>query len=77
MKIIAVHLLNDFSGTRVLSQLVRGWVRNGLCVTVACSKGPGLLSSIAGVPAMLISLSMAQQPRHAAHQFANQPVAPV
>ncbi|HNC30809.1 MAG TPA: glycosyltransferase family 4 protein [Cyclobacteriaceae bacterium] len=49
MKIIAVHLLNDFSGSpRVLSQLVRGWVRNGLCVTVACSKGPGLLSSIAG-----------------------------
>lgn len=49
MKIIAVHLLNDFSGSpRVLGQLVRGWIRNGLRVTIACSKGPGLLSGIAG-----------------------------
>lgn len=49
MKIIAVHLLNDFSGSpRVLSQLIRGWTRAGISVTVLCSEGPGLLSDIPG-----------------------------
>ncbi len=50
MKIIAVHLLNDFSGSpRVLRQLVKGWIRHRQSVTIACNEGHGLLSDIQGV----------------------------
>lgn len=47
MKIIAVHLFNDFSGSpRVLAQLIRGWISHDLNVTVACNEDYGLLSNI-------------------------------
>jgi L-malate glycosyltransferase len=47
MKIIAVHLFNDFSGSpRVLAQLVRGWISHELNVTVVCNEDYGLLSDI-------------------------------
>ena len=48
MKIFACHLLNDFSGSpKVLKQLVSGWAKNNLSVTiVTCSGRKGFLSDI-------------------------------
>src|SRR6218665_1017072 len=50
MRVFACHLLNDYSGSpKVLMQLVKGWVSNGLEVTiVTCSGRSGFLS---GLPA--------------------------
>ena len=50
MKIYAVHLLNDYSGSpKVLMQLVRGWTRGGFDVTVVTSSGrDGFLSNLPG-----------------------------
>ena len=51
MKIIATHLLNDFSGSpKVLKQLLQGWVKNDLTVELhTCGGKEGFLSDIAGV----------------------------
>lgn len=48
MKIFAFHLLNDYSGSpKVLMQLIKGWVSNGVEVTVVTSSGrKGFLSDI-------------------------------
>ncbi len=51
MKIIATHLLNDFSGSpKVLKQLLMGWVNSGYtCVLFTASKRKGFLSDIKDV----------------------------
>lgn len=51
MKIFACHLLNDFSGSpKVLKQLVNGWAKNNLSVTiVTCLGRKGFLSDIDNV----------------------------
>lgn len=48
MRLFAFHLLNDFSGSpKVLSQLIRGWDKNGLDVTVCSSfDNDGFLSDL-------------------------------
>jgi glycosyltransferase involved in cell wall biosynthesis len=50
MKIHAVHLLNDYSGSpKVLSQLVKGWVQAGCAVDVCVNRQTeGFLSGLAG-----------------------------
>ncbi|NHB67687.1 glycosyltransferase family 4 protein [Perlabentimonas gracilis] len=51
MKIYAFHLLNDYSGSpKVLMQLAKGWVNNGLKVCIVTStNSAGFLSNIEGV----------------------------
>lgn len=51
MRIVAVHLLNDFSGSpKVLKQLLKGWVHNNMDVHLFTSaKKEGFLSTISGV----------------------------
>lgn len=51
MRIIACHLLNDYSGSpKVLSQLVKGWLKNNYDVTLlTCANRDGFLSNINGV----------------------------
>jgi glycosyltransferase involved in cell wall biosynthesis len=51
MRIFAFHLLNDYSGSpKVLSQLLKGWVKNGVEVNMVTCKGrEGFLSDIEGV----------------------------
>lgn len=51
MKIYAFHLLNDYSGSpKVLMQLIKGWQKAGITVTVAHSTGrSGFLSDIENV----------------------------
>lgn len=51
MKIVAVHLLNDYSGSpKVLMQLTKGWVQRGFEVVLAtCSNREGFLSDLKGV----------------------------
>jgi len=51
MKIYAFHLLNDYSGSpKVLMQLLKGWQKKGLDVTVVtCSGRDGFLSNIEGI----------------------------
>lgn len=51
MKIIATHLLNDFSGSpKVLKQLIKGWIKNDLIVDLHTCRGQeGFLSNIEGV----------------------------
>ena len=48
MKIIACHLLNDYSGSpKVLMQLIKGWTKNRLNVTIVTSgKREGFLSDL-------------------------------
>lgn len=48
MRIIACHLLNDYSGSpKVLSQLIKGWVKQNIDVTiVTCAGRKGFLSNI-------------------------------
>ncbi len=50
MKVFAFHLLNDFSGSpKVLMQLARAWINNGIQVHLAFSSGrDGFLSDIDG-----------------------------
>lgn len=50
MKIYAFHLLNDYSGSpKVLMQLVNGWVKKGINVTVVTASGcKGFLSGLQG-----------------------------
>ncbi|MBL0745844.1 glycosyltransferase family 4 protein [Chryseolinea lacunae] len=51
MKIYAFHLLNDYSGSpKVLMQLIKGWVKKNMDVTVVTSSGrDGFLSNLQGV----------------------------
>lgn len=51
MKIIATHLLNDFSGSpKVLKQLLSGWLNSGYnCTLFTASKRNGFLSDIKDV----------------------------
>lgn len=51
MRIFAFHLLNDFSGSpKVLSQLLKGWKKEGFDVNMVTSDGrEGFLSDIEGV----------------------------
>ncbi|MFT4996170.1 MAG: glycosyltransferase involved in cell wall biosynthesis [Flavobacteriales bacterium] len=51
MKIIATHLLNDFSGSpKVLKQLIKGWIKNDLEIDLHTCKGhEGFLSDIVGL----------------------------
>ena len=48
MKIIAAHLLNDYSGSpKVLMQLIKGWRENGYAIDLYTSaEGDGFLSKI-------------------------------
>jgi L-malate glycosyltransferase len=48
MKVFACHLLNDYSGSpKVLMQLVKGWRKNNLDVTIlTCSGRTGFLSDL-------------------------------
>jgi L-malate glycosyltransferase len=48
MKIYAFHLLNDYSGSpKVLMQLIKGWVKNGMDVTIVSASGRrGFLSNL-------------------------------
>jgi glycosyltransferase involved in cell wall biosynthesis len=50
MKIVAFHLLNDYSGSpKVLKQLVKGWVEHRIKVTIVTnSNREGFLSNIQG-----------------------------
>jgi len=46
MKIIAVHLFNDYSGSpKVLGQLVNDWLKKGLKVSIVSSNSEGFLSN--------------------------------
>jgi glycosyltransferase involved in cell wall biosynthesis len=49
--VFAFHLLNDYSGSpKVLSQLLKGWVKEGIDVNMVTCKGRvGFLSDIKGV----------------------------
>jgi L-malate glycosyltransferase len=51
MRVIAVHLLNDYSGSpKVLMQLLKGWIKNDLETHLYTSgKREGFLSDIAGI----------------------------
>jgi glycosyltransferase involved in cell wall biosynthesis len=51
MRIFAFHLLNDYSGSpKVLMQLLKGWVKSDLDVTMVTGSGSvGFLSGIPGV----------------------------
>lgn len=51
MKIYACHLLNDYSGSpKVLSQLVNGWAKKNIDVTIiTCKNKTGFLSNIENV----------------------------
>ena len=51
MRVFAFHLLNDYSGSpKVLSQLLKGWVKNDIEVNMVTCKGRvGFLSDIEGV----------------------------
>lgn len=51
MRIVAFHLLNDYSGSpKVLSQLLKGWVKTGYETHMVTCKGrKGFLSDIEGV----------------------------
>jgi glycosyltransferase involved in cell wall biosynthesis len=51
MRVIAVHLLNDYSGSpKVLMQLLKGWVKNDLETHLYTSgKREGFLSDIVGI----------------------------
>lgn len=51
MKIIAAHLLNDYSGSpKVLMQLLKGWVKHEIQVELhTCDGRDGFLSDIEGV----------------------------
>lgn len=48
MRILAFHLLNDYSGSpKVLGQLIKGWVRHGIGVSLTTSsRGEGFLSGL-------------------------------
>jgi L-malate glycosyltransferase len=48
MRVFAVHLLNDYSGSpKVLQQLVKGWQKNNINVTIfTCSGRDGFLSKL-------------------------------
>ncbi len=48
MRVFAFHLLNDYSGSpKVLSQLLKGWVKNGIDVNMVTCKGRvGFLSEV-------------------------------
>ncbi len=64
MKIYAFHLLNDFSGSpKVLMQLAKGWVKNGLDVHLVTSSGRhGFLSNIKGITNHYYWYSWAKNP---------------
>lgn len=51
MKIIACHLLNDYSGSpKVLAQLIRGWQKNAITVELITSRDKeGFLSELNGI----------------------------
>ena len=51
MKLIATHLLNDYSGSpKVLMQLIKGWVKNDIQVELhTCDERDGFLSDLQGV----------------------------
>ncbi len=51
MRIFAIHLLNDYSGSpKVLMQLLHGWVKKGLKIHLYTSSGrEGFLSDIKGI----------------------------
>jgi glycosyltransferase involved in cell wall biosynthesis len=50
MKIIAIHLLNNFSGSpKVLMQLLRCWTKNNIETHLHTCKGEGFLSNIPNV----------------------------
>ncbi len=64
MRIFAFHLLNDYSGSpKVLSQLLKGWVKKGLDVNMVTCKGrDGFLSNITGVKYHFYTYKFAQNP---------------
>ncbi len=64
MRIFAFHLLNDFSGSpKVLSQLLKGWVKNNLEVhVVTCGGRNGFLSNIADVNYHYYNYKFAKNP---------------
>lgn len=64
MKIIATHLLNDYSGSpKVLMQLLKGWVKNGFTVELhTCDGRDGFLSNLPGVSYSFFKYQWAANP---------------
>lgn len=64
MKIFAFHLLNDYSGSpKVLMQLVKGWVNEGIETTVVTGAGRnGFLSNLTGVRYKYFTYEFASNP---------------
>ena len=64
MRIFAFHLLNDFSGSpKVLSQLLKGWVKDNIEVhVVTCGGRNGFLSNISDVNYHFYNYKFAKNP---------------
>jgi glycosyltransferase involved in cell wall biosynthesis len=64
MRIIAAHLLNDYSGSpKVLSQLLTGWTENGIETVLFTSEGKaGFLSNIKNVDYQFVSYKWVANP---------------
>jgi glycosyltransferase involved in cell wall biosynthesis len=64
MRIVAFHLLNDYSGSpKVLSQLLKGWVKTGHETHIVTCKGrKGFLSDIEGVKYHFYTYKFAPNP---------------
>lgn len=64
MKVIAAHLLNDYSGSpKVLMQLLKGWVQNNYTVQLhTCKNKDGFLSNLSGVDYHFFSYTWAANP---------------
>jgi L-malate glycosyltransferase len=63
MRIIAVHLLNNYSGSpKVLMQLLKGWTKNNIETHLYTCGGAGFLSDIPGVKNHFYWYRFAQNP---------------
>jgi glycosyltransferase involved in cell wall biosynthesis len=64
MRIIAAHLLNDYSGSpKVLMQLLKGWVKKDFTVELyTCSQRDGFLSELEGVSYSFFKYKWAANP---------------
>jgi len=64
MRIIAVHLLNDYSGSpKVLMQLLKGWSKKNLdCHLFTCSGREGFLSNIENIKNHFYGYRFAKNP---------------
>jgi hypothetical protein len=64
MRVLACHLLNDYSGSpKVLKQLLKGWVKNDVEVHLfTCGGRKGFLSNLEGVKNHYFWYSFAKNP---------------